>query len=328
MGVHAPISIACCLRSVDISSFENHLYEVRREYEGTVLSVGTYLFLDVNWLAKVLEPVLNHKGIEDKGGAHVYGDLEITEQWQEYSLLILEEGILQQRLAAFLWPGYTEYVLAALERIDLAFPCPGDDDGGLVVPLRLSETRPPYVGQQLANFSDRHSQKSLTMHWELPHGVPPGGVERIVSRCSRIGAASLFWRFGVLVRVGATVEGGGEDDGDVERSWFMLEYDRYEQQLAIAVWGDLTNAAAWATLSYVSAVVRDMTLQYPGLRWEAFLGCPDHPSEAMCISEVSMLPSRGNVSFLSGERSLTACLLAGQSGKICWCFNWNRRSIL
>lgn len=249
-----------------------------------MLLVGTYVFLDVDWLAKVLEPLLNHKGIEEKDVARVFGDVEVTEQWQEYSLRKLtDEGILEQRLAAFLWPGYREHVLAALERVGLTFPCPGDDGNGLVVPLRLPETKPLHVGQLLANFRDDHGQKSLTMHWKMLHGVPPGGVERIVSRCSHVGAASLFWRFGVLVRVGPAQEG---DDDRVGRAWFMLEYDRYGQELVIEVWGHLAKAAAWATLSYVSAVVREMTLQYPGLRWEAFLGCPDHPSEAMCISEV------------------------------------------
>ncbi len=246
--------------------------------------VGTYVFLDVDWLAKVLEPLLNHRGIEDRGGARVFGDVEVTEQWQEYSLRKLtDEGILEQRLAAFLWPGYREHVLAALELVGLTFPCPGDDGDGLVVPLRLPETQPLRVGQLLANFRDAHGQRSLTMHWKMLHGVPPGGVERIISRCSHVGAASLFWRFGVLVRVGSAQE---EDDDRIGRSWFMLEYDQYGKELVIEVWGDLTKAAAWATLSYISAAVREMTLQYPGLRWGAFLGCPDHPSEAMCISEV------------------------------------------
>lgn len=252
-----------------------------------MLSVGTHVFLDVDWLAKVLEPVLNHKGIEDRGGARTFGDVEVTEQWQEYSLRKLQDqGILEQRLAAFLWPGYTEHVLAALERIGLTFSYPGDDDGGLVVPLRLPEIRPLYVGQHIANFNDGHGQKSLTMHWKMPYGVPPGGVERIIARCSSLGEASLFWRFGVLVRVGAAQQEEEEGDGGVERSWFMLEYDRYGQELVIAVWGDLKKAAAWAALSYVSAVIIDMTQQYPGLRWEAFMGCPDHPGEAMCVSEV------------------------------------------
>ena len=249
-----------------------------------MLSVGTYVFLDVDWLARVLAPLLNHKGIEYRGGARRFGDVEVTEQWQEYSLRKLQdEGILEQRLATFLWPGYTQHVLAALELIGLTFPDPGDKGGGLVVPLRLPETRPLYVGQHLANFRDEHRQKSLTVHWKMPHGVPPGGVERIVSRCSRVGAASLFWRFGVLVRVGAARE---DDDDRIGQSWFMLEYDRYGQELVVEVWGDLTKAAAWSALSYISAVVRNMIVEFPGLRWEAFLGCPDHPGEAMCISKV------------------------------------------
>eukprot|EP00752_Nemacystus_decipiens_P006981 g6262.t1 len=288
------------------SAFEGAL--TIREHEGTVLSVGTYVFLDVDWLAKVLEPVLNHKGIEDGTGARTFGDVEVIEQWQEYSLRKLQdEGILEQRLAAFLWPGYTKHVLAALERIGLTFPRPGDKDGGLVVPLRLPETRPPYVGQHIANFNDDHGQRPLTMHWKMPYGVPPGGVERIVSRCSSLGEASLFWRFGVLVRVGAT-EIEGEGDDDVERSWFLLEYDSYGQELVIAVWGDLKEAVAWATLSSVFTVIRDMTLQYPGLRWEAFVGCPDHPGEAMCISETC---SRGD-RLVAEEHICQQCGFAGK----------------
>lgn len=280
----------CCLhcqRFMPSYAISSLVYSHCREYEGTVLSVGSYVFLDVDWLAKVLEPLLNHKGIEDRGGTRSFGDVEVTQQWQEYSLRKLQgKGILEQRLAAFLWPGYTEHVLAALARIGLTFPCPGDDDGGLVVLLRLPETRPLYVGQHIANFNEGHGQKSLTMHWKMPYGVPPGGIERIVSRCSSLGKTSKFWRFGALVRVGATRKEGEKGDDGVERSWFLLEYDSYGQELVVSVWGDLKKAAAWAILSYISAVVREMTQQYPGLRWEAFVGCPDHPGEAMYIAEV------------------------------------------
>lgn len=137
------------------------------------------------------------------------------------------------------------------------------------------------VDGHLAKF--REDAKLLTMTWKMSLGVPPGAVERVVSRCSYIGADIVFWRFGVSSPVEVAPESG---NGGLERSWFMLEYDSYGQELVIQVWGDLTQAAAWATLSYVSAVVRDMTLQYPGLLWDAYLGCPDHPSETMRISKV------------------------------------------
>lgn len=108
----------------------------RREFEGTVLSVGSYVFLDIHWLAKVLAPLLNHKGVEERGGEFFFGDVKVTETWQRESLERLadeDEGILEQRIAGFLWPGYTEHVVAALEQIGLAFPDPRGDDGGLVV---------------------------------------------------------------------------------------------------------------------------------------------------------------------------------------------------
>ncbi|CAN0085093.1 unnamed protein product [Pylaiella littoralis] len=117
-------------------------------------------------------------------------------------------------------------------------------------------------------------------------------------------AISLFWRFGVLVRVGAAQEDGHDGIG---RSWFVLEYDRYGQELVVEVWGDLRKAAAWATLSYVSAVVRDMTLQYPGLRWKAYLGCPDHPIETMRISKVQRREGR----LVAKEHICRQCRLAG-----------------
>ncbi|CAN0508703.1 unnamed protein product, partial [Discosporangium mesarthrocarpum] len=33
-----------------------------------------------------------------------------------------------------------------------------------------------------------------------------------------------------------------------------------------------------------------MTIQYPGLRWEAHLECPDHPEEHMKISSEARHP--------------------------------------
>ncbi|CAN0501708.1 unnamed protein product, partial [Discosporangium mesarthrocarpum] len=46
----------------------------------------------------------------------------------------------------------------------------------------------------------------------------------------------------------------------------------------------------WAVLSYAVSSVLSMTIQYPGLQWEAHLECPDHPEERMKISSEARDP--------------------------------------
>ena len=101
-------------------------------------------------------------------------------------------------------------------------------------------------------------------------GVPPGAVERVLTRCCRIGDIQTFWRFGVLV------QGGVEYGEIVKRFALVVEYfpDSSDKVLDIRVYGNVDSSTSWAVLSYTLSAVRYMTLDFPGLQWRAWLNCP------------------------------------------------------
>ncbi|CAN0486223.1 unnamed protein product, partial [Discosporangium mesarthrocarpum] len=158
------------------------------------------VFLDVTWLAEVLQPLLNHKGSKtDYTGSVWYADRELKEDWHKTSLERLERGILDPSFARFLWGDLTGYVLDTLERIGLTFPLPDDKDKGLVVLLRFPESRPGNVDKVLDNFNESNPT-TFTIWWKMFLGVPPGFIEKLIAKCCKLGRPEPFWRFGVLVR--------------------------------------------------------------------------------------------------------------------------------
>ncbi|CAN0360623.1 unnamed protein product, partial [Discosporangium mesarthrocarpum] len=249
-----------------------------REYEGSVLRSDSHVFLDVTWLAEVLHRLLNLKGSEtdDDTGIVRYGDRELEKDSHKTSLGRLEErGILDPSFAYFLWGDFTGYVLDTLERIGLTFPLPGDEDKGLVVLLRFPESCPDDVREVLDNISN---PTTFTIGWKMFGGLPPGFLEKLIAQCCKIGTPEPFWRFGVLVR--GKLGGGDREGEDSKRDFSLqLEYFHEKTEVQIIVGGDARGGTPWAVLSYAVSSVLSMTIQYPGLRWEAHLKCPDHPEE-------------------------------------------------
>ncbi|CAM9880927.1 unnamed protein product, partial [Laminaria digitata] len=105
--------------------------------------------------------------------------------------------------------------------------------------------------------------------WEFPLGVPPGMIEKILTGCCSIGAVRTFWRFGVLVR--GTL-GGSEGSGSFA---LVLEYSRETKQLDMKAYGDIRTVAPWAAIAYAISTVRTSLLDFPGLRSQAYLKCPE-----------------------------------------------------
>lgn len=108
-------------------------------------------------------------------------------------------GVLKPALAGALWPdGLSEYVLPALSSLELAHSLDGDSGEGSLVLLRLGKERPKGVGKELDDFRRNHTAV-LSVTWKVFLGVPPGAIEKVLTRCCRIGALRTFWRFGVLI---------------------------------------------------------------------------------------------------------------------------------
>ena len=260
---------------------------VRREFDGTIVRHETYVFLDVVWLTRILKPLLNHKEQQSFDGTISLGDtgdtrITLVEQrdidsWYKFK----GRGILEPRLARVMWPDLFDYVLPTLAFFGLTFPLELDPEEGLVVLLSLGTARPDSVGEDIDKFCLKHSAV-FDVCWNFFLGVPPGKVEKVLTRCCSIGTVQTFWRFGVLVK--GTLN-GSEGSGSFA---LVLEYSSSRAELDMKVYGDTCTVAPWAALSYAISAVKTMEADFPGLTSRAFIKCPEDGHEERMMMTVRL----------------------------------------
>ncbi|CAM9841435.1 unnamed protein product [Scytosiphon promiscuus] len=257
-----------------------------REFDGSLVRHESFIFLDVLWLARVLKPLLNHKCKRRRNGSVFLGDAGDTSAtavnlvdevhiraWERLDRM----GVLEPKLAHAMWPaGLSNYVLPTLESLGLAFPLKKDVEEGLVVLLRLKGERPESVGKVIDTFCSEHIPLFCAT-WEVFLGVPPGAIEKMLTRCCGIGGVQTFWRSGVLVHGGL----GDQDSSGVFA--VLLEYSQSDNRLTGKVYGDINSPAPWTALSYVISAVKFMLLEFPGLHPKGSLECPQH-GDAMLLA--------------------------------------------
>lgn len=247
------------------------------EYEDRVLRQESFVFLNVVCLAKILKPLFSHKFKEDNGDIIVDMDgerpivLSTGDQKNSWRRL-REKGILDLELANILWPnGLSDVVLPIVKKMDLEFPL-GTDDTKLVVMQRLPCWHPKDVENTLYRFrKDNHP--TLEGSWRLFRGVPPGVIENVLTRCCSLGDTHTFWRLGVLVKVHL--------DGNFA---LVLEFIDNEK-LNIEVYGSPESVGPWMVLSFAMSVTLSKMIEFPGLKHEAKLRCPNDSGENLWISD-------------------------------------------
>ncbi|CAM9777109.1 unnamed protein product, partial [Pylaiella littoralis] len=169
----------------------------------------------------------------------------------------------------------------------LTFPRPGDKRDGLVVLLRQPRARPVHVGDKLEGFRQRkeRSDGQIIAKCTFWGGVPPGFVERLLTRCCHLGTCDPFWRFGVLIQ---SVEHFSvileyeEDEG-------TLEGDTLVGKLSLEVYGDCTAAEPWAAMSACLSVFVRMLSEFPGVDANATMDCQndDHSEKGGILIALS-----------------------------------------
>ncbi|CBJ32718.1 LRR-GTPase of the ROCO family, incomplete sequence [Ectocarpus siliculosus] len=276
-------------RGIVVTNAENALEGALsiREFDGSLVRHEKFVFLDVVWLARILKPLLNHKdqrtfdgrvNLGDTGDARItLDDSSDIASWGR----LKNEGVLEPRLAYAMWPdGLSEYVLPTLASLGLTFPLEGDPDNGLVVLLRLEPNRPASVGEAIDTFCSKYTP-AFSASWEIFLGVPPGAIEKVLTRCCGLGDVQTFWRYGVLVHGGL-----GDLDG---RGIFAVvtEYSSTNNELTAQIFGDISTSAPWVALSYVTSAVSLMLMDFPGLRWNGSLKCPQHGYEMPFATKVN-----------------------------------------
>ncbi|CAM9663253.1 unnamed protein product, partial [Ectocarpus sp. 12 AP-2014] len=112
-------------------------------------------------------------------------------------------------------------------------------------------------------------------------GVPPGSIEKVLTRCCTLGGVQTFWRYGVLVHGGLGVE-------DEHRTFaVVVEYSSTENELVAQVFGGISTPGPWMAMSYVMSAVSLVLVDFPGLRWKGSLTCPQHGDGMLFVNKAT-----------------------------------------
>ncbi|CAN0382038.1 unnamed protein product, partial [Ectocarpus sp. 12 AP-2014] len=139
------------------------------------------------------------------------------------------------------------------------------------------------VGKTIDTFCSGHTP-AISASWKIFLGVPPGAIEKVLTRCCGLGGVRTFWRYGVLVHGGLGVQ-------DEHRTFAMvLEYSSTDKELTAQIFGDISTPVPWVALSFVMSAVSLMLLDFPGLSWKGSLQCPQHGDAMLFVNKVSPQP--------------------------------------
>lgn len=237
------------------------------------MEYGSFIFLDVQWFATVLDPLFSHK--RDSMGRIDLGGIRVTRNVASLDRLD-KEHVFEPQLAEELWGAeLAPHLLLALNSAGLTFPLPKDPNGGLVILSRMDAKRPPDYSDKVKEVDQtRKHDLKLLVECSFSLGLPPGFVERLLARCCRLGFPYPFWRYGALI------VGGGAEEGLFSLS---LEYCEKKKILTVEVDGGCIEVHAWAALSKVLSVTIKMLSEFPGLPCQPTFFCPLHKTKGMAI---------------------------------------------
>ena len=272
------------------------------EFAGQVLRIDSDegIFLDVVWLSKVLSPILSHK-------LHPEDFPTIALKMQRDSLV--HRGVLLWDFAQHIWrdvltPESKRRVIESLFRVLLklgvilplgrpAFlsdrsgsrASHGDEESkDMLVIMRLpeecSDEQRRAIDTSVENV--RQDCREVKFKWEFDAAKAPYGlVERLISSCHVIGEVEqdLCWRYGALF---SSPEMAWRDNRQVRLYKFLIRY--HERMLSLRMIGPLSDDRVLAALRYVASAMVVLSMEWPGVQWEGWLDCPNHPKARIYLT--------------------------------------------
>ena len=275
------------------------------EFAGQILRIDRDegIFLDVVWLSKVLSPILSHKlDAEDFP--------TIALKIQRDSLV--RRGVLLWGFAQHIWrdtltpaeQGSNGMVIESLFRVLLklgvilplgrpvflsnrrgshASHGDGESKDMLVImrlPEECSDEQRRAIDTSVENI--RQDCRKVKLKWELDAAKAPYGlVERLISSCHVIGEVEQdpCWRYGALFTSPEMTWG---DNKQVRLYKFLIRYD--ERMLSLRMIGPLSDDRVLAALRYVASAMVVLSMEWPGVQWEGWLDCPNHPQARIYLT--------------------------------------------
>ncbi|CAN0383216.1 unnamed protein product [Ascophyllum nodosum] len=285
-----------------VSNWENALNGALwiSEFAGQILRIDSDegIFLDVVWLSKVLSPILSHK-------LHAEDFLTTALKRQRDSLV--RRGVLRWDFVQHIWRDVlapakqgskgrvVESLFRVLLKLGVILPLGRQavlsdrrgshtSHGDMLVIMRLpeecSDEQRRAIDSSVVNV--RQDCQEVKLKWEFDAAQAPYGlVERLISSCHVIGEVEqdLCWRYGALFTSHQRTWG---DNRSVRLYKFVISYDNC--MLSLRMIGPLSNDRVLDALRYVASAMVVLSMEWPGVRWEGWLDCPNHPKARIYLT--------------------------------------------
>ena len=299
-----------CLAPVESAS-------IFSEYAGQILRIDRDegIFLDVRWLSKVLNPIFSNKLPEDmptiarrtQRDSLVHRGVLLWDstllRWRDELTSVnqkLNGRVIESLFSVLLKLG----VICPLERP--AFLANGNRGSKhMLAIMRLPEER-TYEQQSILDCflakALESCQEEVQLKWKFDTAKAPCGlVVRLISSCYVIGEAerSACWRYGAFFMSREITRRHGEQ---VRLYNFLISYD--DCLLSLRMVGPLSDNRMWAALRYVASAMVVLSMELPGVQWEGWLDCPNHPQARMYLTP----PGEVRSHYLIVERDPNVCL--------------------
>lgn len=272
-----------------------------RAFSGSLLSHDSYVFLDVAYIAAALKPILNHKiderstnGVAKFSGKElVHHKLQSGAELASTTLLsyrddLVKRGILRREFASFLWEDPTrkqavpqKSLQGILEELGVAIPLPqspATQDGerdctDLLVLMRLDKQPDEGDRDGIEKVMGGETGK-LRAVWKFGFGGAPYGFpEEVIALCHRLGKVSpnIYWRHGALF--------SRKECGVPAKAKALVRYDEKSETLTF----ETSGREEWdfVSLRFAISAVRHVTVKFPGVFWEGWVACWQHPDQRM-----------------------------------------------
>ena len=269
-------------------------------FAGQILRIDSDegIFLDVVWLSKVLSPILSHK-------LHAE-DFPTTALKRQRDSLV-RRGVLRWDFVQHIWRDVlapakqgskgrvVEYLFRVLLKLGVILPLGRQavlsdrrgshtSHGDMLVIMRLpeecSDEQRRAIDSSVVNV--RQDCQEVKLKWEFDAAQAPYGlVERLISSCHVIGEVEqdLCWRYGALFTSHQRTWG---DNRSVRLYKFVISYDNC--MLSLRMIGPLSNDRVLDALRYVASAMVVLSMEWPGVRWEGWLDCPNHPKARIYLT--------------------------------------------
>lgn len=277
------------------------MLSVFSEFAGQIIlfANGDGIILDVVWVSNALKPVLDHKLAAETftGRLAVMRDelvqngmlrLDFAKHlWSDRKRRPLAEGGVDALYRVVVTLGIAIPLKTSSSRSDSARDHAGLGGSGpcdMLVIMRLPETCFPEqqdkIDRRMGGIKD--SVGKVTLKWRFDSaGPPPGLVERVIASCHAIGIVEmgLCWKYGAVFKSRDMASGGVG-----ERLYkFFIRYDdargTERRVLDVRMLGPLGDDRVWAALRWIASSVVNLSREWPGVRWEGWPECAEHPEE-------------------------------------------------